>query len=210
MFQDWQLVHVAFKSFDLNLLMAHSAIFSKRVCHQMICDNWCTATCMNCHSANSTDSTENLTQKVSLEILKLNKLLLNIKGCFPNWCDPYDVIRDAPLMHQQFRHIKFRYYYFIPYYPLFLMIPFNIDHNSASYNTINEKIFKCLNITLFTLVTVPSIQIVNICRDSQLVTLTCWDTVCVRYHDKGTQNAIINYYESRAMAENVWGQWSSG
>ena len=53
MFQDWQLVHVAFKPFDLNLLMAHTAIFSKRVCHQMICDNWHSATCMNWGSAKS-------------------------------------------------------------------------------------------------------------------------------------------------------------
>ena len=50
MFQDWQLVHVAFKSFDLNLVVAHTAIFLKRVCHQTVCDSWHTATCMNCHS----------------------------------------------------------------------------------------------------------------------------------------------------------------
>ena len=30
MFQELDLVHVAFKSFDLNLLMAHTANFSKR------------------------------------------------------------------------------------------------------------------------------------------------------------------------------------
>ena len=51
---NWQHVHVAFKFFDLNLSMAHSAIFMKRVCHQMIYDNWHTATCMNCSSAKST------------------------------------------------------------------------------------------------------------------------------------------------------------
>ena len=71
---NWQLVHVAFKSFDLNLLMAHSAIFLKRVCHQVIYDNWHTATCMNCYSA---VSTKNLAQKVSLKLVKLNKLLLS-------------------------------------------------------------------------------------------------------------------------------------
>ena len=51
----------AFKSFDLNLLMAHSAIFSQIVCHQMFYDNWHTAMCMNCQS---TKSLENLAQKV--------------------------------------------------------------------------------------------------------------------------------------------------
>ena len=51
----------AFKSFDLNHLMAHSAIFSKLVCHQMIYDNWHTVTCMNCQSAKHLES---LAQKV--------------------------------------------------------------------------------------------------------------------------------------------------
>ena len=51
----------AFKSFDLNFLMAHSAIFSKIVFHQMIYYNWHTATCMNCQSAKGL---ENLPQKV--------------------------------------------------------------------------------------------------------------------------------------------------
>ena len=51
----------AFKYFDLNLSMVHSAIFLKMVCHQMICDTWHSAICMNCWSA---DSLEYLAQKV--------------------------------------------------------------------------------------------------------------------------------------------------
>ena len=39
--------------------MAHTVIFSKRVCHQTIYDNWNTATCMRYHSG---DSTNNLAQ----------------------------------------------------------------------------------------------------------------------------------------------------
>ena len=51
----------AFKSFDLNISMVHSAIFSKTVCHGMIYENWHTAICMNCQSA---DSLENLAQNI--------------------------------------------------------------------------------------------------------------------------------------------------
>ena len=65
LFQEWHLVHVAFRSFDLNLLMAHTAIFSKGVCHQMIYDNWYTATCLKYPSANSTEHLNNLAQNVS-------------------------------------------------------------------------------------------------------------------------------------------------
>ena len=90
-----QCLHVAFKSFDLNLLMAYGAVFSKRVCHQLIYDNWHTATCKNCCSVNST---KKLAQKVSLKHLKPNKLLLSTKGCFPDQWHPYDFIEDSPLM----------------------------------------------------------------------------------------------------------------
>ena len=84
MFQEWHLIHVAFKSFDLNLLMAHTAIFLRRVCHQMTYKSWHSATCMKYHSADRTESLENLAQKVSHMLLKLNKHLLCTEGCFPN------------------------------------------------------------------------------------------------------------------------------
>ena len=153
MFQDWQLVHVAFKSFDLNLVMAHTAIFLKRVCHQTVCDSWHTATCMNCHS---TKSTKNLAQKVSPELLKLNKLLFSMEGVSLTG-HPYDIIGTSPNVAEVFPILNLDVNYFIHYYPLFLVIPFNIDHNSAIYSIIYNKTLKYFNITLFPLVTLPSI-----------------------------------------------------
>ena len=38
--------------------------------------------------------------------------------------------------------------YFIPYYPLFLMIPFTIEHISAIHNILHKKILKYLDITI--------------------------------------------------------------
>ena len=43
--------------------MAHTAIFSKRMCHQMIYDTWHTATCMKYCSANSTDNLAQMAKK---------------------------------------------------------------------------------------------------------------------------------------------------
>ena len=67
---DGYLVHVAFKSFDLNLLMAHTAIFLKRVWHQTVYDNWHTATCIKYHSDDSTHNLVQMAQKVSFMLFK--------------------------------------------------------------------------------------------------------------------------------------------
>ena len=49
--------------FDLNLLMAHTAIFSKSVGDEMTYDNWHTAICMKYYYSGSTNSLAQMAQK---------------------------------------------------------------------------------------------------------------------------------------------------
>ena len=127
--------------------MAHTAIFLKRVCHQMIYDNWHTATCMKYWSANSTESLQNLAQKVSHMLLKLNKPLFKYWGVFP-WLMsllwghqglPLDVAGVFPLLNLGISS-------FIQF---FLILLLNLDFNSATYHIIYKKILEHFNITIF-------------------------------------------------------------
>ena len=98
----------------------------------------------------STDSFENLVQKFSLKFFKLNNLFLSTDGCSPNQWHTHDFIGDCPSMQRGvFPILNLGINSFIH---LFLMIPFNLDHNSSIYNTIYKKIPKYLNCTLFPLV----------------------------------------------------------
>ena len=65
--------------------MTHIAVFSKRVCHQMMYDNWQTATYMKYHSGGNTDSLAENGTKGLLMLFKAELAPLKYQGVFALW-----------------------------------------------------------------------------------------------------------------------------